>query len=286
MNLNQHPVYLSFFKDRTQEFTEIYHAHQGMEFLYVHEGQGHVVVDRQIFELQPGTLFYFRPYQLHRIQLKLQPNQRYRRSLFVCEPSMVDTVLQPFPGLQAFFRTLCKDSLRQIMTFQEENDWESWILLYSRQIGASPPERRLEDELIFFGGLLQRIRHFWTEASELASAKRASATAESIMEWIEEHYTEPFELSKLAQAVHLSPNHVSSLFRKAVGSSITEYWMARRIRQACWLLRSTDQSVKAVGEAVGLTNFSYFCQTFKRHTGLTPHQFRQTRRLYDEQSGS
>ncbi|WP_373430115.1 AraC family transcriptional regulator [Paenibacillus sp. GD4] len=40
---------------------------------------------------------------------------------------------------------------------------------------------------------------------------------------LEEHYTEPFDLSSLARELHLSKHHVSHLFRSETGGSITEY---------------------------------------------------------------
>lgn len=87
---------------------------------------------------------------------------------------------------------------------------------------------------------------------------------------------EEFQLDVLAHAVHLSPNHVSAAFRQSVGTSITEYLTARRIRQACWLLRTSDVSVQEVGQSIGLSNFPYFCQLFKKHVGLTPYKFKRT----------
>jgi AraC family transcriptional regulator, arabinose operon regulatory protein len=278
MNLNQHPVQLSFLKDRSHEFQEIYHAHQGMEFLYVHEGQGHVVVERQIFELGPGSFFYFRPYQLHRVRISGLPKQPYIRSLFVFEPSVLEEVLQAFPALQSFLRMLYKDpSSLQNLSNLGLTDMDAWITSHSLSLRQCPPEHLLEERLFFLSSLLHRIRAGWTssEAMGWQAPRRAVTVAERMMEWLEEHYMEPFELSRLAHAVHLTPNHVSSLFRKSVGSSITEYITARRIRQACWLLQTTELPVKDIGETVGYPNFSYFCQAFKRHVGQSPYQFKQ-----------
>ncbi|WP_127587489.1 helix-turn-helix transcriptional regulator [Paenibacillus koleovorans] len=290
MNLNQYPVQLSFHKNRTEEFVEIYHAHQGMEFLYVHEGHGHVIVERQIYELRPGCLFYFRPFQLHRVRMTDLAAYPYVRSLFVFEPTVLEAVLQMFPLLQGFFRKVWKEpDAMQRLDGLDTAEFEALLRTHAALLEAAPPERRLEDQQWFLGAVLQRMRMVWP-ADEAAGRRLprtrssaggsrggggASSIAETLMEWLEVHYMEPFELGALAQHVHLSPNHVSSLFRKSVGSSITEYIAARRIRQACWLLRTTDQAVREIGEAVGLHNFSYFCQAFKKHVGVSPHQFRK-----------
>ncbi|MEK3884738.1 AraC family transcriptional regulator [Paenibacillus sp. PL2-23] len=281
MNLNRHPVQLSFHKDRSYEFAEIYHAHQGMELLYVHEGRGHVIVDKQIFELRPGAMFCFRPYQLHRIRVTGLPDQPYVRSLFVFEPAALEAVLGSFPTLQAFLRLLSRDpSLPSKLCMLDLPEIEGLLHYYSGALKHCASEQLLEQQLFFLSTLLQHIRTAWiqSEASGTVGAHsggKVLSAAEHLLEWLEEHYMEPFELDKLAQAVHLTPNHVSSLFRRAVGSTITEYITARRIRQACWLLRTTDLPMKDIGEAVGYPNFPYFCQAFKRHVGQTPYRFKR-----------
>ena len=113
-----------------------------------------------------------------------------------------------------------------------------------------------------------------TSQTALLYPRKSSTTAERMLSWIEDNYSKPFKLEELAQAVHLTPNHVSATFRQSIGSTVTEYLTARRIRQACWLLKTTDMSVQDIGEAVGLGNFSYFCQLFKKHVGYTPYTFK------------
>ncbi|MCZ8516253.1 AraC family transcriptional regulator [Paenibacillus filicis] len=284
MNMNQHPAQLSFYKDRTKEFAEIYHAHQGMEMLYVHVGTGTVVVEQQIFELSPGVLFYFKPFQLHRIRVNLGEGQAYVRSLFVFEPSVLDETLAPFPGLRSFFQTLWKDPLApQMIRGLPADEIDRLFHAHMRSLTPSSPDRLLEEQMLFLTALIHTCRPAVEAAMRLGEElpmlpRKSSSVAEQAMTWIEGHYMEPFELGRLAQEVHLSPNHVSAVFRQTVGSSITEYLTARRIRQACWLLQTSSLSVQEIGQAVGLGNFSYFCQLFKKHVGMTPNRFKRAPR--------
>jgi YesN/AraC family two-component response regulator len=112
--------------------------------------------------------------------------------------------------------------------------------------------------------------------SAILLGERATNNAEKIMEWIEEHYWTKFELDQLSKELHMSPYHISHLFKQAIGTSITEYLNARRMRQACWLLKSSDAPIEYIGQQVGLANFSYFCQLFKKITGVTPHKYRSS----------
>ncbi|TBL68214.1 AraC family transcriptional regulator [Paenibacillus thalictri] len=279
LNLNQHPIQLSFMKDRTYEFSEVYHAHQGMEILYVNEGRGRVIVEQQFFELRPGSLICFRPFQLHRIQMDITDEQPYIRSLFVFEPEALTAYLSPYPSLSSFFQRLWKDPLLpQVLSGLPVEDMYSFLQASRFAIDLAAAGELLEEQAFFLVSLLHKVKARWTETALAAPvpSSKPSTTAEKMMQWLEAHYMEPFELGKLAEAVHLSPSHVSAAFRQAVGSSITEYLAARRIRQACVLLKTTAMSVEDIGHAVGLGNVSYFCQLFKRNVGESPHRFRRT----------
>jgi YesN/AraC family two-component response regulator len=94
------------------------------------------------------------------------------------------------------------------------------------------------------------------------------------MRWIEEHYREEISLETLAEETHLSKFYVSRIFREETGSSITDYLTARRIKQACRLLQTTDLSVEQIGIRVGYPNASYFIQLFKKVVGVTPLKYR------------
>jgi AraC family transcriptional regulator of arabinose operon len=249
-----------------------------MELLYVHEGHGRVVVNQQIIELAPGSLICFRPFQLHRIQMNIKPEMPYVRSLFVFEPSVLDRYLSNFLSLQSFFQRFWKDPQES----QIFPDLPFKIMLplldnYQARIALAGAEHRLEEQMLFLVALLHLLKGQSVPSMQANQPARPKSTAsERIMEWIEEHYREEFQLDVLAKAVHLSPNHVSAVFRQTIGTSITEYLTARRIRQACWLLKTSDLTVQKIGRSIGLSNFPYFCQLFKKHVGLSPYRFKRS----------
>jgi AraC family transcriptional regulator, arabinose operon regulatory protein len=280
LNLNQHPVQCSFSRDRTEEFAEIYHAHQGMELLYIHEGHMRVIVNQQIFDLSAGELIFFRPFQLHRIQLRLGAGERYVRTLFVFEPSELERFLAPFSSMLAFLRRLWKDPA-QLQVFKRLPQEETRRRLedYRARIEGASSELLLEEQALSLVELLRHLKAYEEAAPPLqlpASGVQGSIVSEQVMQWVEEHYMEEFQLDLLAKALHLTPNHVSAVFRQTTGSTITEYLTARRIRQACWLLKSGSRSVEEIGRSVGLQNSSYFCQLFKKHVGLSPYRFKRS----------
>ncbi|OPH53340.1 hypothetical protein BC351_05545 [Paenibacillus ferrarius] len=276
LNLNQHPIQCSYSFDRTHDFKEIYHAHQGMELLYVHEGQIRVIMNQQIFDLKPGDLVYFQPFQLHRIQLKLEDDSRYVRTLFVFEPSAIERYVAPFPALLAFFHRLWKEPLHmqvfthlpQELTLRKLNDFKN-------RMDHASTEQLLEEQALCLLELLHHLKAFEDTSLQSPPPNRPSSfVAKQVMEWLEEHYSDDFQLNQLAKAIHLSPNYVSAVFRQTIGTTITEYLTALRIRQACWLLKTSSLSIEEIGRSIGLHNASYFSQMFKKHVGLSPYRYK------------
>ena len=111
-------------------------------------------------------------------------------------------------------------------------------------------------------------------------SSRHVPSAEQAKEYIDHHYMDPdLSLSSVADAVALSPNHLSTLFKSKIGVGFSEYLTEVRLRQAKRLLITSDLRVSEVAERVGYQNMEYFSMLFKKNTGQTPSQYRRSHTL-------
>lgn len=94
---------------------------------------------------------------------------------------------------------------------------------------------------------------------------------------IEQAYGDPdLGLDRLAGALHISPQHLSTLFRKSWGISPYQYLLRFRIQKSKeLLLQDHERAVKEIASAVGFQDYSHFVHTFHKLAGMTPLQFRQ-----------
>lgn len=74
-----------------------YHWHQCCEIMYIHSGQGNVVVNQQMYDIRSGMLFFFQPYQLHRIYSEVSAECPFVRSIFYVDPHTAENLLKDFP---------------------------------------------------------------------------------------------------------------------------------------------------------------------------------------------
>ncbi|WP_099469752.1 response regulator transcription factor [Konateibacter massiliensis] len=95
------------------------------------------------------------------------------------------------------------------------------------------------------------------------------------MEYIAEHYREPITLELVAEAVMLSPNYLSKMFKNETGTNFSEYLVSKRIEKASELLRNTDKAIANIAEEVGYADLKYFRKLCKKYMGLKPSEYRK-----------
>ena len=85
-------------------------------------------------------------------------------------------------------------------------------------------------------------------------------------------------VDEMARMISLSKYHFIRVFQKSVGMTPRQYVIAARMNHAKYLLTHTDLTVGALAERVGYASESMFCATFKRTQGVTPTEYRKSRK--------
>lgn len=262
----------------TDAFAGFYHWHQCCELLLVHEGKGTVVVGRKTYEMKPGRLFVFQPYQLHKVFANVSEATPYVRTILFFHPHMLEQALRAFPSRQARLERLWRGGANEaaVDLHDELAYLEHMINRYNNRPAAGNPVAEEEDMAMLLLHYLEAIS--LQGAAPDSAGYRPFAYSEQAMQWIEEHYAEDIGLEHIAEALHLSKFYLSRLFRRETGGSLSDYLVARRIKQACRLLHTTARSVEHIAAEVGYPNVSYFIRSFKKTMGATPLQYRGSAR--------
>ena len=103
-----------------------------------------------------------------------------------------------------------------------------------------------------------------------------NAMIHAAKEYILRHIQDDICIDDIAEEVHLNAQYLMRLFKKEMGVSILEYITDERIKIAKELLVRTDYPINQVADSVGYSNYSYFTKIFRRATGESPKQYRQS----------
>jgi two-component system response regulator YesN len=107
-------------------------------------------------------------------------------------------------------------------------------------------------------------------------ASRQSQIVEQALAYLKSNYQKHLSLDDFAAQVFLSKDYFSRLFRETTGVPISTYLKKVRIEEACKLLVNTDYTVDHIADLCGFSDTKNFYLNFKKHTGLTPKQYRQS----------
>ena len=83
--------------------------------------------------------------------------------------------------------------------------------------------------------------------------------------------------SEIIALSHYSNTHFCNIFKKTYNFSFKDYLTRLKISYAKSLLKSTDESILTVAINCGYDTQSHFTQFFKKITGMTPSEYRQSK---------
>lgn len=95
-----------------------------------------------------------------------------------------------------------------------------------------------------------------------------------IKEYVRIHYHQGVSLQELSEKFNYSPEHISRLFRKSEGKTISQYQRSLRLNEAKQLLLTSVESVREIGYHCGFSNEKFFITSFSKEEGMTPTQYR------------
>jgi len=93
--------------------------------------------------------------------------------------------------------------------------------------------------------------------------------------YMQEHFHKAITLENVADAVNLSPNYFSNMFKQEFGETFIDYLTKIRLEKAKGLLEKNELSLKEISFIVGYKDPNYFSRVFKKHYQVSPKHFQQ-----------
>ena len=127
----------------------------------------------------------------------------------------------------------------------------------------------------YFNIVYAAFHHLVTAVKEAKHIQKNSAHVEKAKQYIAEHLNAAFTLTDLSAFVHVTPSHLSRLFKKHEQITISEYTQACRVETAKNMLRHTDYSVARIATYLCFSSHSHFSSVFRKIAGQTPSAYRE-----------
>ncbi|MFD2328319.1 helix-turn-helix domain-containing protein [Cohnella sp. GCM10020058] len=124
---------------------------------------------------------------------------------------------------------------------------------------------------------LASVSSRYLRQSDAPVPETRNLTFNAILHYVTQHFRENLSLQGLSEQFFMNPSYISQLFKKETGETFTAYVARLRIGNACELLREGDDSVQEIAARIGYQDYFYFTRLFKKLTGKTPSQYRESR---------
>jgi AraC-like DNA-binding protein len=104
-----------------------------------------------------------------------------------------------------------------------------------------------------------------------------SMLIKQVLAFLHQNYPLPINRKDIANAVGVSENYLSQIFRQEITISPWDYLNRLRIQRSKELLLNTQGTVTSIASQVGFNDSAYFSRVFHKLTGLSPQEFRQSK---------
>ena len=121
------------------------------------------------------------------------------------------------------------------------------------------------------------------DIEQMAQAREADSgkkeLIDQILKLVEDNlYNPDLSVVFLADQVHLSVNYLRNIFKENTGDSLSAYITQKKLALICDLLLNTDMPLSEISDKLGFSTKNYFFTFVKKHTGMTPGDYRRKMR--------
>lgn len=192
----------------------------------------------------PNDVVFYRPFETYERSLR---DARGDVCLFIA-PRQLDVPSAPLGRADAYSFLLARRLARRLddALFVEETAAE---LIARAVCGPAPPSGR-----------------------RAATRRDRTELAEAAKDLLLARLTEPLSLGDLAAELHVSPYHLTRVFRERTGRTLTAYLHDLRVRAA--VDRLGEDSLSRIAADLGYSSPSHFTDRFRAAFGVPPSQLR------------
>ena len=167
-------------------------------------------------------------------------------------------------------RHLIINELNELVTIRQNQTNQVVSFTTTEEIPNILSERPL------FIQYLEQMIYFLKEMVLENHMNQYKEVLEQSVTYIENHYFEPeLSLKEVADHVHLSSSHFSTIFSQGIGQTFIDYLTEQRLSMARRLLRETNSKLSVIASEVGYNDPNYFSSIFKRKEKISPKEYRK-----------
>jgi AraC-like DNA-binding protein/mannose-6-phosphate isomerase-like protein (cupin superfamily) len=271
----------------THENTPTMHVHEFIELVYIVNGKGKHITEKDSYEIRGGDVYIINPGEAHTYQVTQGSTLEIINCLFMPEvvqyhclrglgvdESMDYYYVHPFLGMRERFHhrlNLIGDSSCRVLHLMEE-------MIRECETGDSGYSTLIRIQLLEL--LILLSRYYVKKENTPQKNNSRKLLVQRIQGYLERNYEKKLSISMLSDAFNLSPRQLNRVFKEETGMTVFKMIHNIRVDKAKLLLAESDDKVITIAGTIGYEDPAFFNRLFLRKVGCSPGKYRELQQKY------
>ncbi|MCM1151060.1 MAG: helix-turn-helix domain-containing protein [Alistipes sp.] len=249
-------------------------------------GRTEVSINLNEYRLQRNTLFLIGPQSI----VQTAPGGTLEGDVIIVSSRFLQRINIDSKQLMPLMLQLGTHPSIEI-TDEESRQLRAFIALMETEsrTDAAPFSEQVVSELFLallykMGNTLQRYLTAHPEVDERIHS-RAETYFRRFLQVLSEHYKEERSVGFYARQLCITPKYLTTLVKRISSKSVSEWIEIYVVLEAKMLLKYSGLSIQEIAYTLNFPNQSFFGSYFKRHTGMSPSQYKASDGTNDEGGG-
>ncbi len=263
-------LYINTFKNHLidHSFVEEPHRHNSYVLVFFTKGSGTHEIDFDVFAIQPGSMFFLQPGQMHHWNFSDDVD------------GFVIFYSQEMYNLYFGQKTIADYPFYSSVDNKPEMVYDASelkaILPYFESLIVETQSNKLlkQDKIMNLLDIIHiEIARKYSE-THLHEAHSYNVKIKNFEVLLEQNFKIEKAPSFYASQLTITLKHLNRICNEMLQKTTTEVITARIILEAKRMLMDKKFTVNEIATELGFYDYSYFTRLFKKHTGITPTNFR------------
>ena len=268
--------------------------HTGLEGALKSFNQARILLDQLFFYEHKHFLSWADYNQDTAMQMRVKSDPGRKQKASIKSHELMDSVPQLVRFIEIYdlqkideiIDTLTqKLKLSSLSTEEIKKLCMAFIVETQNEIHNKHPEKELDTvsalDLVnllysqnYFDEVIAIVEDFTKGLAESFTSNASNSTILKVIQYVKTNYNTDLKLEMLGNLFNCNSAYLGKKFREYTGVSFNTYLDIIRIEQAKHLLLNKNLKIYEISKLVGYSNTDYFYLKFKKHTNMTPKEYK------------
>ncbi|WP_105616505.1 AraC family transcriptional regulator [Vallitalea okinawensis] len=252
------------------------HNHDYYELIFVYSGQIETKIDDEVVQLQAGDICILNKKAYHSVRSEGLSNISFNA---IITDSIRQELLMVMPDDHPFKDFYSGNIHKKNYIHFQTHKFEKVSSIVKRMMEEYTLDK-MGSEMNVLGLFYQLgtelLRIYPITQGIFIDPGKEDLSIHRIIKYMQQNYQHA-TIKNVSTYFHFNPNYLSRLVKKETGKNFSSILQEIKLDKAKILLEYTEKSIEEIAFEIGYSSISHFYKIFKKHEGITPIEYKQSK---------